>query len=121
MLSNGRRVQPVNGNLTVDLNTIPSAAIQNVEVISGGAAAVYGADAISGVVNLILKKNFQGAQFDAQYGITQQGDGEQYQFSALLGSNFAEDARQCDVRWQLCLPRRCRTARTADWIRAGLG
>lgn len=91
VLVNGRRVQPVNGNLTVDLNTIPSAAIQNVEVISGGAAAVYGADAISGVVNVILKKNFQGAQFDTQYGVTQRGDGEQYQISALLGSNFAED------------------------------
>jgi iron complex outermembrane receptor protein len=90
VLVDGRRVQPVNGNLTVDLNTIPSAAIQSVEVISGGAAAVYGADAISGVVNLILKKNFEGASFDAQYGITQRGDGEQYQVSALLGSNYAD-------------------------------
>jgi iron complex outermembrane recepter protein len=90
VLVDGRRVQPVNGNLTVDLNTIPSAAIQNVEVISGGAAAVYGADAISGVVNLILKKNFEGAQFDAQYGMTQEGDGEQYQFSALLGTNYSD-------------------------------
>jgi len=90
VLVDGRRVQPVNGNLVVDLNTIPAAAIGSVEVITGGAAAVYGADAISGVVNLILKKNFQGAQLDAQYGITQHGDGEEYQFSALLGTNFAE-------------------------------
>lgn len=91
VLVDGRRVQPVNGNLVVDLNTIPSAAIQSVEVISGGAAAVYGADAISGVVNLILKKDFEGAQFDAQYGITQRGDGEQYQFSALFGSNYGDN------------------------------
>ncbi|MET0280743.1 MAG: TonB-dependent receptor [Steroidobacteraceae bacterium] len=90
VLVDGRRVQPVNGNLLVDLNTIPSAAIQSVEVISGGAAAVYGADAISGVVNLILKKDFEGAQFDAQYGTTQRGDGEQYQFSALLGANYGD-------------------------------
>jgi iron complex outermembrane receptor protein len=90
VLIDGRRVQPVNGNLLVDLNTIPSIAIQSVEAISGGAAAVYGADAISGVVNLILKKNFQGAQFDAQYGVTQRGDGEQYQFSALLGANYGD-------------------------------
>lgn len=90
VLVNGRRAQPASGNLIVDLNTIPAAAIQSVEVISGGAAAVYGADAISGVVNLILKKNFEGAQFDAQYGTTQRGDGEQYQFSALLGANYGD-------------------------------
>ncbi len=74
----------------MDLNTIPTNSVQSVEVISGGASAVYGADAISGVVNFIMKKNFEGAQFDAQYGITQEGDGEQYQFSALLGTNYAE-------------------------------
>jgi outer membrane receptor protein involved in Fe transport len=118
VLVNGRRVQPVNGNLTVDLNTIPSAAIQSVEVISGGAAAVYGADAISGVVNLILKKNFQGAEFDAQYGITQHGDGEQYQFSALFGTNYADGrgnvmfganyANRGDIK-----------GKDRDWVRAG--
>ncbi len=59
------------------------------EVISGGAAAVYGADAISGVVNLITKKNFEGAQFDATYGITAEGDGQEYQLSALFGTNYS--------------------------------
>ena len=90
VLIDGRRVQPSSGSMTVDLNTIPTAAVQNVEVISGGAAAVYGADAISGVINFITRKNFEGAQFDAQYGVTQQGDGEQYSFSALLGTNYAD-------------------------------
>src|SRR5215471_21076961 len=66
VLVDGRRVQPVNGYLVVDLNQIPSAAIDRVEVITGGAAAVYGADAIAGVVNLILKKNFEGVQVNAQ-------------------------------------------------------
>jgi iron complex outermembrane receptor protein len=118
VLVDGRRVQPANGNLVVDLNTIPSAAIQSVEVISGGAAAVYGADAISGVVNLILKKNFQGLQIDAQYGVTQEGDGEQSQVSALFGSNFADGrgnvmmgatyAKRGDVR-----------GKDRDWVVAG--
>ncbi len=62
----GRRIQPVNGQLVVDLNTIPAAAIDRVEVITGGAAAVYGADAIGGVVNFITKKNFEGVQVNAQ-------------------------------------------------------
>jgi iron complex outermembrane recepter protein len=90
VLVNGRRVQPVNGTLTVDLNTIPAAAINNVEIITGGAAAVYGADAIAGVVNLILKKDFQGAEFSAQYGMSQKGDGQELQLSSLIGANFSD-------------------------------
>ena len=91
VLVDGKRVQPINAMLVVDLNTIPSAAVESIEVITGGAAAVYGADAISGVVNLILKKDFEGAAFDAQYGITEEGDGKEFQFSGLLGTGFADD------------------------------
>jgi iron complex outermembrane receptor protein len=91
VLVDGKRVQPINANLVVDLNTIPSAAVESVEVITGGAAAVYGADAISGVVNLILKKDFEGASFDAQYGITEEGDGKEFQFSGLLGADIFDD------------------------------
>ncbi len=89
VLVDGKRVQPINAMLVVDLNSIPSAAVQSVEVITGGAAAVYGADAIAGVVNLKLKKDFEGAQFDVQYGITQEGDGEELQFNGLVGSGIA--------------------------------
>jgi len=60
VLIDGRRAQPANAQLVVDINSIPSAAIESVEVISGGASAVYGADAMGGVTNFILKKNFQG-------------------------------------------------------------
>jgi outer membrane receptor for ferrienterochelin and colicin len=90
VLVNGRRAQPVNAALLVDLNTIPTAAIQNVEVITGGAASVYGADAIAGVVNFILRDDFEGIELDAQTGITEAGDGETYDASALIGGNFAD-------------------------------
>ena len=89
VLVNGRRPQPVNAQLVTDVNTIPSAAIANVEVITGGAAAVYGSDAIAGVVNFILKDNFEGMEVDAQYGIAETGDNEQTTISLLLGGNFA--------------------------------
>ncbi len=89
VLVDGKRVQPINAMLVVDLNTIPSAAVESVEVITGGAAAVYGADAIAGVVNLKLKKDFEGAVVDVQYGITQEGDGQELQFNGLLGSGLA--------------------------------
>src|SRR5436190_3066912 len=69
VLLDGRRVQPVNGLLVVDLNTIPSAAIDRVEVITGGAAAVYGADAIGGVVNFIFKKDYKGVSFNNHYSV----------------------------------------------------
>jgi outer membrane receptor protein involved in Fe transport len=89
VLINGRRAQPVNAQLVVDVNTIPPAAIKNVEVITGGAAAVYGADAIAGVVNFILRDNFEGLEIDAQTGISEHGDGENYQINGLVGGNFA--------------------------------
>jgi len=90
VLVDGRRVQPVNGYLVVDLNQIPSAAIDRVEVITGGAAAVYGADAIAGVVNLILKKNFEGVQVNVQSGVTQEGDGNESSVNGLIGASFAD-------------------------------
>jgi iron complex outermembrane receptor protein len=91
VLADGQRLQPVNGSGVVDLNTIPSSIIDHVEVITGGASAVYGADAISGVVNFILKKNFQGLDVDAQYGFNQQGDGQEFKVGMIMGANFADD------------------------------
>lgn len=90
VLLDGRRTQPANAALLVDINTIPRAAIEGVEIITGGAGATYGADAVSGVVNFKLKRNFNGVTIDGQYGITQEGDGAQYDISALVGSDFAD-------------------------------
>ena len=91
VLVDGRRAQPINGSLAIDINTLPTAAIQSVEVISGGAAATYGSDAISGVVNFKLRQNFQGLDVDAQYGQAFRGYDREFQVSALLGGNFADD------------------------------
>jgi outer membrane receptor protein involved in Fe transport len=90
VLIDGRRAQPVNALLTVDTNTIPSAAIERVEVMTGGASATYGADAIGGVVNFILKKDFEGIELDVQTGETELGDGGETRVAALFGANFEE-------------------------------
>jgi outer membrane receptor protein involved in Fe transport len=90
VLVNGRRAQPVNALLVVDVNTIPSAAIKNVEVITGGAAAVYGADAIAGVVNFKMRDDFEGIEVNSQFGVAQAGDGFNAQVSGLIGGNFNE-------------------------------
>src|SRR5690606_30365815 len=79
VLVDGRRGAPGNASGAVDVSTIPSAAISRVEIISGGASATYGADAVAGVTNFILKKDFQGIELDAQMGINQQGEGFEYQ------------------------------------------
>ena len=90
VLLDGRRAMAENSSLAIDLNTIPSAAIERVEVITGGASSTYGADAVGGVVNFILKKNFQGVNFDAQYAETEAGDGQEYRVAGLMGGNFCE-------------------------------
>src|SRR5690606_28269673 len=76
VLINGRRAMPVNATMVVDTNSIPSAAIARVEVISGGASAVYGADAVGGVVNFVLKDDFEGASVDVRLGDTQHGSNQ---------------------------------------------
>src|ERR1700722_6988 len=75
----------------VDLNTIPTKLIDRVETISVGGAPIYGADAIAGTVNIILKKDFQGLDIDAQAGMSGHIDAWNYRLRALAGQNFADD------------------------------
>jgi iron complex outermembrane recepter protein len=91
VLLDGRRTQPNNASLAVDLNTIPTLAVDSVEIITGGAAATYGADAVAGVVNFKLKHNYQGVTLDAQWGETFYSDGAQTRIAALVGGNFADN------------------------------
>lgn len=91
VLINGRRQVGSNPSTTsVDINTIPPPLIERVDIITGGASAAYGADAVSGVVNFVLKRNFEGLQIDGQAGISGRGDAERYSLSALAGANFAD-------------------------------
>src|SRR5689334_10094508 len=90
VLIDGRRATPGNASQVVDINTIPSIAIDRVETITGGASATYGADAVSGVVNLIMRKNFKGLEVQAQGGQSERGDGFEYQFGAIMGATLDE-------------------------------
>jgi iron complex outermembrane receptor protein len=89
VLLDGRRAQPVNAAMTVDINTLPAAAIAGVEVISGGAAATYGPDAMAGVVNFRLRRDFEGVEVNYQTGWTDAGDGEETRVDALIGLSDA--------------------------------
>lgn len=74
----------------VDLSTIPEAMIERSEIVTGGAAAIYGADAVTGVVNIILKKNIDGIHLSATNGISQEGDARETYLSASTGFEFAD-------------------------------
>jgi outer membrane receptor protein involved in Fe transport len=89
-LVNSRRFVPTSDGGAVDLNVIPSAMIQRVETVTGGASAAYGSDAIAGVVNIILDTKFQGLKLQADYGQTSRGDGRSYHASAIFGTSFAD-------------------------------
>ena len=87
VLINGRRM--VNAGLgassAVDLNSIPSAAVERVEVLKDGASAVYGSDAIAGVVNIITRKRFNGTEIGGEYGISTRGDAQTIDVEGTVG------------------------------------
>lgn len=91
VLINGRRVVPFNLEGVVDTNTIPLALVERVDTVTGGASAVYGADAVAGVVNFILKNNFEGVEVNSSYGFSGEDDAVRRKFDVTIGGNFAED------------------------------
>jgi outer membrane cobalamin receptor len=90
VLVDGKRLVPINPLMVTDINGIPSALVERTETITGGASAVYGADAVGGVTNFILKDDFEGFDVDLQTGITAEGDGAESRLSAILGTNFSD-------------------------------
>ncbi|MEM0911241.1 MAG: TonB-dependent receptor, partial [Pseudomonadota bacterium] len=92
VLVNGRRhVGGVTGEATVDVNSIPSALIERVEVLTGGGSSIYGADAVSGVVNYIINDSFEGIDLTVNYGVPTEGGGNAIFSSLTMGGNFADD------------------------------
>jgi outer membrane receptor protein involved in Fe transport len=90
-LVNGRRhVSSLSGSAAVDVNSIPTDLIESVDVLTGGASAIYGADGVSGVVNFRLKRNFEGVTAGGQIGISNEGDAGQRYGSVTVGRNFSD-------------------------------
>lgn len=85
-----RHVSGVAGSQTVDVSTIPNALIERVEVLTGGASAIYGADAVTGVVNYVLKRDFEGLEVNAQSSVPTSGTGSGFRLEGTWGQNFAE-------------------------------
>ena len=93
VLQNGRRHvggDVLSSGVTPDVNTIPADLIERVDVVTGGNSAVYGSDAIAGVVNFILKDDYEGIQLRGQGGVSRYGDAGSYFIAGLWGTNFAD-------------------------------
>ena len=91
VLVNGRRWMSFDTAQIVDLNTVPSFLIDSVDVVTGGASAIYGSDALAGVVNFRLK-DVEGVELGGQYSITERGDGARYNVHGAIGTSF-DDGR----------------------------
>jgi outer membrane receptor protein involved in Fe transport len=87
-LVDGHRLAPAGVGGYIDISTIPLSAVERVEVLADGASAAYGADAVAGVVNLILRDNFEGAETSVRFGATSGGGASERAFSQLLGASW---------------------------------
>lgn len=90
VILDGRRIVPFGLDGIVDLNVIPTGLVERVDVVTGGASSVYGADAVAGVVNFITKRDFEGVQLSGNYRISEVGDAIQYRGDLLIGANMAD-------------------------------
>jgi iron complex outermembrane recepter protein len=100
-LVNGRRhVAGIPNSAAVDTNSIPQDLIEKIDVLTGGASAIYGADGVSGVVNFITKKDFDGLTARAQTGLSSRGDAASYLLSVVAGKNFADDRGNIAVAYE---------------------
>ncbi|MFO1467515.1 MAG: TonB-dependent receptor [Steroidobacteraceae bacterium] len=101
VLVDGRRhVSSRIGSAAVDIDSIPTDLIEAVDVLTGGASAIYGADGVSGVVNFRLKRNFEGASFRGQIGTSGYGDGTNTFAAMTLGHNFRDDRANVAIAFE---------------------
>lgn len=90
VLVDGKRMVPYNHNGLIDTSMIPTALIERIDIVTGGASAVYGSDAISGALNFIMKKDFEGVEIESNYSQTGEEDGTIMGANVTVGGNFAD-------------------------------
>ncbi len=120
VLVNGRRhVSAIQGSADVDVNTIPIALIDRVETLTGGSSAIYGADAVTGVVNFVLKDDFEGVDYRLQGSLTGEGDGDNIFAAITAGTNFADDRGNVTVSFEFTGAGAIRAEDRSDQVNEG--
>jgi outer membrane receptor protein involved in Fe transport len=127
VLLDGQRIVASNSNGTVNVDTLPQLLVQRVDVVTGGASAVYGSDAVSGVVNFVLNKKFEGFKVNANSGISTYGDGMTYKVGVAAGTGLfggrghlegSFDYFHADPIYDFMRPEK---GNQGDWILTGAG
>ena len=120
VLVNGRRhVGGLQGSSAVDIGSIPQVLLERVEVLTGGASAVYGADAVTGVVNFILREDFDGWEVEARTGLSEYGDAGQNSFSIVYGRDFNEERGNVAIAVDLRQDQGLKVHERSDGLAAG--
>ncbi len=117
VLVDGRRHVPTNLSGTLDINLIPTPLVERIEVVTGGASAAYGSDAVSGVVNFILKDRMTGVQGTVQYGVSERGDNREPTISLATGKSFFNDRLHIVMGGDYSDNKGVGTLYTRDWGR----
>jgi outer membrane receptor protein involved in Fe transport len=97
VLMNGHRIAPSNQDGSVNIDVLPSMLVKKVDIVTGGASAIYGSDAVAGVVNYVLDTEFTGLSVKADYGMSKYSDGDQYQLGVAWGTNLFSDSGHFEV------------------------
>lgn len=121
VLINGRRHVPTATTGSVDVKIVPTLLVDRVEVVTGGASAAYGSDAVSGVVNIVLKDDLTGIRGTADYGTSEHGDGEERRLSLAGGTNFAGGRGHFMAGFDYVKIGGIGTQLTRDWGRRDVG
>lgn len=100
VLLDGHRMPPSNANGTVSIDILPQMLVSRVDVVTAGASAVYGSDAVTGVVNFVLDHKFKGLKLNANAGLSDYGDGFSYRMGAAFGSGFADDRGHFEISYE---------------------
>jgi outer membrane receptor protein involved in Fe transport len=121
VLIDGRRHVPTASTGSVDLKVVPTLLVDRVEVVTGGASAAYGSDAVAGVVNIVLKDGLAGIEGSASGGISEHGDGEEHRLSLAAGTHFAGDRGSLMAGFDYAKIGGIGTQLTRDWGRRDVG
>jgi iron complex outermembrane recepter protein len=121
VLIDGRRHVPTATTGSVDIKVVPTLLVQRVEVVTGGASAAYGSDAVAGVVNIVLKDDLTGVQGTAEGGISQRGDGDEERLSLAGGTHFADGRGRIMAGFDYVNIGPIGTQLTRDWGRRDVG
>ena len=121
VLINGRRHVPTATTGSVDLKVVPTLLVGRVEVVTGGASAAYGSDAVAGVVNIVLRDDLSGVQGTVQGGISEHGDGDERRLSLAAGTHFAHGRGSITAGFDYVKISGIGTQLTRDWGRRDVG